>query len=112
MALSQRKGNTTTFWCPGCDDIHMVSDSWQVTGADESLTISPSVLVYGHKKFINDDLEGDALFAPENITTTPHCHSFVRHGQIEFLGDSTHPLAGQTVPLAPLPTWLISQEAQ
>lgn len=27
------------------------------------------------------------------------CHSFVRDGQIEFLGDCTHSLAGQTVPL-------------
>src|SRR5436309_254590 len=29
------------------------------------------------------------------------CHSFVRDGLIEFLGDCTHPLAGRTVPLEP-----------
>lgn len=27
------------------------------------------------------------------------CHSFVREGRIEFLGDCTHALAGQTVDL-------------
>ena len=27
------------------------------------------------------------------------CHSFVRAGQIEFLGDCTHEFAGQTVPM-------------
>jgi hypothetical protein len=27
------------------------------------------------------------------------CHSFVVDGQIQFLGDCTHKLAGQTVPL-------------
>jgi hypothetical protein len=27
------------------------------------------------------------------------CHSFVREGKIQFLGDCTHELAGQTVPL-------------
>ena len=27
------------------------------------------------------------------------CHSFVRSGRIEFLSDSTHALAGQTVDL-------------
>jgi hypothetical protein len=86
----------------------MVSDAWQVTGAGETLTISPSVLVYERKKFINEDLEWDALLAPENVTTAPRCHSFVRNGHIEFLSDSTHALAGQTVQLPPLPEWLRS----
>jgi hypothetical protein len=30
------------------------------------------------------------------------CHSYVREGQIQFLGDCTHKLAGQTVPLPPV----------
>lgn len=30
------------------------------------------------------------------------CHSFVRDGRIEFCGDSTHAMAGQTVEL---PDW-------
>jgi hypothetical protein len=29
------------------------------------------------------------------------CHSFVREGQIQFLGDCTHAFAGQTVPMIP-----------
>ncbi|MGC4033677.1 MAG: hypothetical protein QM754_18485 [Tepidisphaeraceae bacterium] len=33
--------------------------------------------------------------------TCYRCHSFVRDGQIEFLGDCTHELAGKTVPLEP-----------
>jgi hypothetical protein len=97
---------TTKFWCPGCDDVHIVSDAWQVTGAGESLTISPSVLVHERQKLINEDLEWDQLCKPENITTAPRCHSFVRNGHIAFLSDSTHELAGQTVPLPELPDWL------
>jgi hypothetical protein len=31
------------------------------------------------------------------------CHSFVRNGRIEFLGDCTHALASQTVDLPDLP---------
>lgn len=96
---------TAKFWCPGCDDLHVVSDSWQVTGSGDTLTISPSVLVYERQKLINEDLEWEALLAPENKTTTPRCHSFVRNGHIEFLGDCTHELAGQTVALPPLPDW-------
>jgi hypothetical protein len=30
---------------------------------------------------------------------TPRCHSFVTDGRIQFLSDSTHALAGQTVDL-------------
>ena len=101
----------TKFWCPGCDDLHMVSDAWQVTGSGETLTISPSVLVYERHKLINEDLEWDALIAPENKTTTPRCHSFVRNGHIEFLSDCTHKLAGQTVRLADLPDWLKDRKA-
>lgn len=97
---------TTKFWCPGCDDLHMVADPpWQVTGAGETLTISPSILVYERQKLINEDLDRPALIAPENVTTAPRCHSFVRNGHIEFLSDSTHELAGQTVALPPLPEW-------
>lgn len=96
----------TKFWCPGCDDLHMVSDAWQVTGSGATLTIQPSVLVYERQKFINEDLDRPALMAPENITTAPLCHSFVTNGHIQFLGDSTHALANQTIPLPPLPEWL------
>lgn len=31
--------------------------------------------------------------------TVRRCHSYVRDGQIQFLGDCTHALAGKTVPL-------------
>ncbi|MCY3784592.1 MAG: DUF6527 family protein [Chloroflexi bacterium] len=33
----------------------------------------------------------------------PLCHSFVENGQWRFLDDSTHDLAGQTVPMVPYP---------
>lgn len=40
---------------------------------------------------------------------SPRCHSFIRNGQWEFLGDCTHPLVGKTVPLEPLPDWLVKE---
>jgi hypothetical protein len=76
-----------------------------VEDPDGVLTISPSVLVYERQKLINEYLEPPELFAPENITTAPRCHSFVRDGRIEFLTDSTHELAGQIVGLPELPRW-------
>jgi hypothetical protein len=40
------------------------------------------------------------------------CHSFVRGGMIEFLGDSTHDLAGQTVPVPDLPDWITDESRE
>lgn len=36
-----------------------------------------------------------------------NCHSFLRNGVWEFLGDSAHELANQKVPMVPLPNWLV-----
>jgi hypothetical protein len=100
MKIEPSSENTWKFWCPGCDSAHVVSDSWQVN--TDTATISPSVLVHSHQTFINNDLTDDALLAPDNITTTPQCHSYVTNGHIQYLSDTTHALSGQTVEL---PDW-------
>lgn len=100
-------GRRVHFWCPACDDVHAITvdapNAWTWNGDLERPTFDPSVLVHPHKTLIDSSLEGDALTAPENVTTTPRCHSYVRDGRIEYLNDSTHKLAGQTVDLAPWP---------
>ena len=81
------------FWCPGCKSIHRINVEpcgkecvWEYNGDPKKPTVSPSVLQYGS----ND---------PE--MTVPRCHSFIRNGQIQFLSDCGHELAGQTIPLIP-----------
>jgi len=83
------------FFCPGCQTLHgpMVAHSqgyqgpkWTFNGDLEKPTFSPSILVYAH-------------------ATGPRCHSFVRNGQIQFLTDCGHELAGKTVDLPELPEW-------
>jgi hypothetical protein len=87
-------------WCPGCESAHGVAVvgedgqvppmCWDWNGAtDETFTISPSLLTW------RDDL-----------TPRRQCHSFIQNGQWQFLPDSTHELAGQTVPMVPVPDWL------
>jgi hypothetical protein len=99
-------GQRAAFWCPGCDTAHSITvnaaDGWGWNGDLERPTFTPSVLVHSHATLIDSTLEGAALTAPGNCTVTPQCHSFVTEGRIQFLGDSTHPLAGQTVDL---PEW-------
>ena len=75
------------FDCPGCGIGHSFRTEtkgqrpcWEFNGDAAMPTFSPSLLVNWQSA------EGGHL-----------CHSFVRNGQMEFLGDSTHSLAGKTV---------------
>jgi hypothetical protein len=80
---SKTTDGKTMFWCPGCNEFHWINDSWQITGDSENPTFAPSVLVGGSSQ------SGKPM----------RCHSFVRDGQIQFLGDCNHKLAGTTVPM-------------
>jgi len=76
------------FWCPGCEYLHQVriegpGDNWHWDGDTENPTLKPSV----------HTMPGSEA----------ECHAFVRDGKIEFLLDSHHELAGETVELPELP---------
>lgn len=83
-----------SFRCPGCNDRHVIPTKphprgWDFSGTEDRPTFSPSILVHPHG-YLKDD---------GTVGQTPRCHSFVRDGRIQFLSDSTHTLAGQTVDL-------------
>lgn len=98
-------GRRIHFRCPGCNSVHGITvdapNAWTWNGDLEHPTFSPSILVHPHGKLIDPTLDDDQLTAPDNVRITPRCHSFVREGRIEYLTDSTHELAGQTVDLPP-----------
>lgn len=76
------------FLCPGCDEIHGIDEKWSFPGGDvEKPTFHPSVLVRHYR--------GGKEFA--------RCHSFIREGKIQFLGDCSHSLKNQTVDLPDFP---------
>lgn len=85
------------FRCPGCDGSHMVRvegegrPRWDFDGNYDRPTFRPSILVR------YDGADAGADGAPPAV-----CHSFVTNGQIQFLGDCTHALAGRTVDLEPI----------
>lgn len=92
-----------SYWCPGCQTIHGIyirdTDAGQTFGWDfdgnlDAPTYSPSQLSY----WITRDGDRDI----ENL-----CHTFIRDGMIQFLADCTHGLRGQTVPMSPLPDFLL-----
>lgn len=99
------------FWCPGCEryrdgdpepagGLHMLPISgdpsrrptWTFDGNLKRPTLSPSILT----KF--------------TLAEIPFvCHSFLRNGVFEFLGDCTHKYANQKVPIPPLPDWVVKE---
>jgi hypothetical protein len=95
------------FWCPGCEEIHVISvaaGGWFFNGDYDTPTFSPSILVSGGH-YASGWIGPNCwctfnLEHPENRFKCSICHSFVKNGMIEFLGDCTHSLAGQTVTLA------------
>ncbi len=96
--------NRLTWWCPGCDHAHSIQHGagsgprWGWNGNAEAPTFTPSVLVRwsepGPEPWQFDHREHDVPKV---------CHSFVVDGQMQMLGDCTHALAGQTVPIPPWP---------
>lgn len=86
-------------WCPGCDDLHQINvkghGAWEWDGNLEAPTVSPSILVQ------RGNQAGDR-----------RCHSFLKGGVWQFLGDCTHALANQTAAMVPLPEWLIASGGQ
>ncbi len=102
----ERLGQSWYFYCPGCDQHHRVQVKaptrpdgapqpgpvWDFDGDEERPTFAPSILS-------TCEYKGGEHGPPKKTV----CHSFVRGGRIEFLGDCTHALAGRTVDLPVLP---------
>jgi len=86
-------------YCPGCKEMHCIPTEphaklqWSFNGNENSATFSPSV-----RNTTPEYKDEDC------IVQATCCHYFIRGGQIEFCGDSTHELAGKTVELPDIPT--------
>lgn len=89
--LKRTDNGSVLFECPGCNKLHVVylttpgRPHWEFNDDMVNPTFSPSIHVYWERN------------------GKPHiCHSFVKNGQIQYLGDCTHSMAGKTVTL---PDW-------
>jgi len=110
--------NGLMFWCPGCNEAHQIKHGegagprWGWNGSADKPTFTPSVRVTGGH-YCPGFKPGDACWCTHNAEevaegrepsgfTCGICHTFVTDGRIQFLGDCTHALAGQTVDM---PDW-------
>lgn len=106
--LDTARGPMLWFECPGCGENHglPVGDEtchprWTFNGNKQKPTITPSILSRSTVP-ITDEQHAALMRGDEVKPVDVVCHSFVRDGQIQFLGDCTHALAGQTVSLKPV----------
>lgn len=96
--LRSVQGGGVAFHCPGCNSRHLIytgpgsGPRWMWDGNVDRPTFSPSIRVS------YDGRDAGTAGAPPAL-----CHSFVTEGRIQFLGDCTHALAGQTVDMVPFP---------
>lgn len=97
-------GGRVAFFCPGCQRVHPINvgsgpgPSWGYNNNPDKPTFTPSVLVTWSEP---SDAPGE--FDNPSKDVPKACHSFVTDGRIQFLGDCTHALAGQTVDLPEFP---------
>ena len=104
--------NGLMFWCPGCNQAHQIKHGngagprWGWNGNADKPTFTPSVLVTGVRPLTDEQHAAWMGGAPLPEAQPMVCHTFVTDGRIQFLGDCTHALAGQTVDL---PDWPASR---
>lgn len=111
-AASEKESHAwLTFWCPGCQEAHGVcikrpkdetGPVWGWNGSVERPTFTPSIVLQRQRwepPVTHENLEDWKREPWEQSQVNAVCHSFVTNGRIEFLGDCTHALAGQTVDL-------------
>ncbi|HEY0819792.1 MAG TPA: DUF6527 family protein [Rhizobacter sp.] len=94
------------YTCPGCGYVHALPTGpdaprprWSFNGDLARPTLSPSILA------TVSGCEPDCDVCDEGLHfQSETCHHFVQDGRIQFLSDSTHALAGQTVDLPDIET--------
>lgn len=96
-------------WCPACEGMHMFyveqptckGARWAFNGDGNAPTFTPSMNIkwgkYADSSFDDSD-------DPKNLSGI--CHYILTAGRIQFCGDCTHALKGQTVALPDLPEHL------
>lgn len=98
-------GGQVAFWCPGCDEAHVIrvdgAHAWGWNRDPDKPTFSPSILVRGTERLSDEEYQL-VMSGRGKVTPRPTvCHSFVTDGRIGFLGDCTHALKSRTVDLPP-----------
>ena len=117
--LRNLEGGKLAYWCQGCEMLHAVGvgegpgPRWGFNGNLERPTFEPSVNTRWDTRSEAARARAEAFkqehgrhpTLEEVPSDAKHiCHTFIRDGRVQFLGDCTHQFAGQTLDLPDLPT--------
>lgn len=103
------------YFCQGCKSSHQIRTkgikSWVWNNDTEKPVFTPSVKVTGVLPLTDDQHDAWLGGAPLPKPVPMLCHTFVgcngaRPGEVIFLGDCTHSLAGKVLPFPDLPDWM------
>lgn len=84
--------------------MHRLPDSWKFDGNLESPTFSPSFKHTGMQTVkVDGKWTGEWVRDAAGKPVPNVCHYILTAGVLNFCGDSTHALAGKSVPLPSLP---------
>lgn len=97
-------------WCPACEEMHPLPDSWKFNGNIDCPTFSPS-FKHGALRTVNVDGRWtgewvrDAAGKPVDGT----CHYIITDGKIQFCSDSWHKRS-DIVAMPPIPPHLSTED--
>lgn len=99
--LRSIEGGNFAHWCPGCEEMHAFyvgtptsrGARWSFDGNVEKPSFTPSMNITSPR----------AEWGDGEVAEATCCHYFLSAGFLQFLGDCTHALKGQTVELPDLP---------
>lgn len=107
------KPGVYTIFCPGCDSQHLIPTQesiytsgavWHFSGTVDSPTFRPS-LVVTTGTYVDPSIIKPGMSEEQKKWIEEHserCHAWISNGYIQYLGDCTHKLKNQTVPLPDL----------
>lgn len=95
-------------WCPACEEMHVIPDSWSFDGNVDLPTFNPSVKITGKKCVVVDGKwTGEWVRDVSGRAVDSCCHYHLHAGELKFCGDCTHAHAGKKVLLPLLPVGFI-----
>lgn len=99
-----RRGEGRYFhWCPACEQMHQLPDSWKFDGNVDKPTFSPSFKHGGHRiEVVNGKWTGEWVRDADGKLVDGTCHYIITDGKIQFCSDSWH-RRSDIVAMPPIP---------
>lgn len=91
-------------YCTGCDEMHVLPGTWKFDDNLERPTFTPSFKHEGIQRvFVSGHWTGEWKRDSGGNTIPYICHYILTNVILNYCGDTTHSLAGKSIPIPSLP---------